>query len=346
MKRFLALILILASMLSLCACGTSKRVRAEHALDEMGITDRDSQNALIDAALELDSDADDNIPSDKKMDKIYKQSYEQYGSQLEGEWICVSRWFTDEKYAPDNANSFDNLTIRGNSFIFNKNTEQTWLVEDSKILAGYYMNMGVSGRWNVKELELKMVNGFEMLQTVEEEKVSWFVRAEQAEALYDAMVYDLTLTNDNVKDNFELRLIHQEQIDSFGDKTGKFRDVIFLCNKVHDDGFVCLNFNDVQIEVSVPKYGFTQGAYSFYMNPHNRDAFAPLSHEVITVAENTGVSEMKADITPDDITIGRAKGTIKYLRPEFVDHIDEHKAYDLFGNDYWLYNNPVPPETF
>lgn len=339
MKKLIAALMAVAILLSLCACGSTSTPKKKNIDD---ITSED----LEAAAERLMEGEEETAPAQSvdDIEKAFQKSREPYVSKLEGLWIKISNSsFTDRKYSPEDIDIHNKLTIDSN-FIALGNTKQTWLVTNGKILSGNIT--GTNSLSDVLEFEIITVNGFEMLRQNYLNESIWYVRAAQMEELYDAMVYDVTLTNDNVKDNFELRQIYQEQIDSFGDKTGKYKDTIYLCNKLYDDGFICMKYNDVLIEVIVPHYNYIQNPYYSGMKAFTLNFNTPDCHDITPVSQNIFGYDEKADISTDDITIGRAKGDIKYLRPAFVDHIDGSDAYDVFGNHYFFSSNSIPSETF
>lgn len=345
MKRFLALLLILATMLGLCACGKSG---PRKALSDMGITNREDQDALIEAANSLYSEDTSNKPkSDAQMEKIYEESRKQYGSRLEGTWIEVSRQSaSNDKRSWHEVKPGYSHIFEGSKCTVEANNTNDWLVEDGKILVGYDMERGNDDRWVAEELELIQVNGIEILRSTSAYGVvRFYVHEDNIDALYDAMFLEVELNAENVKDYYELIEVRQDRIDSFMEKTGKYSRSIFLCNTLYKEGLYCIRHKDIQIEVNYPRYDFIKGAFKYH-EPGTKNVCLPNYERIFDIYTNVSYEE-EAAISPEELTIGRAKGTLKYLRPEYIEHIEEKKTdyriYDVFGNEYSTYFTPIPP---
>ena len=347
MKRFLACLLILATMLGLCACGKAGQRKA---LSDMGITNREDQDTLIEAANSLYAEDTSNKPkSDAQMEKIYAESRKQYGSQLEGKWIQVPRSITT---------SYDNHSWmkdpRQDVYSFEGSICNTrdvaglkWMVEDEKILVGSSLEREPEKRWGVRELELMQLCGFDILSVTQENRTKYFVREENAEALFDAMYLVVELNTENVKDHYELIEVRQDQIDNFQEKTGAYKKSIFLCNTAYKEGLYCIDHEDILIEVNYPRFDYIKGSFNYH-TAGTYNVCNPNYQEILEIYRNF-VYESEAVLSPEDLTLGRAKGTLKYLRPEYIEHIEEKKTdyriYDVFGNEYCTYCTTTPPDV-
>lgn len=346
MKRIFALLLILATMLGLCACGKADQRKA---LSDMGITNREDQDTLIEAANSLYAEDTSNKPkSDAQMEKIYEESRKQYGSQLEGRWISLSFNYGDNKSSWLEWATKSAYVIEGSKCTKGANNTNYWLVEDGKILVGDDMERGKDGRWVAEELELIQMNGIDILRSTSAYGiVSYLVREKNAEALYDAMFLEVELNAENVRDYYELIEVRQDQIDNFQEKTGAYKKSIFLCNTAYKEGLYCIDHEDILIEVNYPRFDYIKGSFNYH-TAGTYNVCNPNYQEILEIYRNF-VYESEAVLSPEDLTLGRAKGTLKYLRPEYIEHIEEKKTdyriYDVFGNEYCTYFTPTPPDV-
>lgn len=344
MKRFFALLLILAAMLGLCACGKSG---PRKALSDMGITNREDQDALIEAANSLYAEDTSNKPkSDAQMEKIYEESRKQYGSQLEGRWISLSFNLEDNKSSWLEWASKSAYVIEGSECKWGTDTT-TWLVEDGKILDGYDMERGKDDRSVLRELELIQVCNFNILGITRWNETKFYVREEDAEALYDAMFLEVELNAENVKDYYEFIEVRQDKIDNFKEKTGAYKKSIFLCNTAYKEGLYCIDNEDVLIEVNYPQFDYIKGTFKYH-TAGTHSVYNP-DYQVILETYTNILYEQEAALSPEDLTLGRAKGTLKFVRPEFIDHIEKttvrYEIYDVFGNKYFTRGFPTPPDV-
>lgn len=348
MKRFFALLLILATMLGLCACGKSD---PRKALSDMGITNREDQDALIEAANSLYAEDTSNKPkSDAQMEKIYEESRKQYGSRLEGKWIEVTRQnATIDKDVWFEGKSGFRRNFQGNKCTLEEDDNtMDWLVEDGKILVGRNLERGQGERRVAEELELVQVNGIDMLRSTSANGYVWYyVHEDNIEALYNAMYLEVELNAENVRDYYELVEVRQDRFDSFNEKTGEYNKRIFLCNTGYKEGLYCVKSKDVLIEVNYPSFGYTDRSFQDH-EAGTVNVKTPGYQEILLVYTNIRTN-MEAVVSPEDLTIGRAKGTLKFLRPEFIDHIVENKyhyeIHDVFGNKHVTDGLPTPPSV-
>lgn len=348
MKRIFALLLILATMLGLCACGKADQRKA---LSDMGITNREDQDTLIEAANSLYAEETSNKPkSDAQMEKIYEESRKQYSSRLEGKWIEVTRQYaTLDKDVWLGGKVGFSRNFQGNKCALEEDDyTMDWLVEDGKILVGTNLEGGQDARRVAEELELIPVHGMDMLRYTNPYGLeTYYVHEDNIEALYNAMYLEVELSAENVRDYYELIEVRQDRFDSFNEKTGEYNKRIYLCNTGYKEGLYCVNSKDVLIEVNYPRFGYTDRSFQDH-EAGTVNVKTPGYQEILLVYSNIGTNK-EAVLSPEDLTIGRAKGTLKFLRPEFIDHIVEDKyhyeIYDVFGNKHVTDGLPTPPSV-
>lgn len=136
------------------------------------------------------------------------------------------------------------------------------------------------------------------------------------------------LTPENINDYLEFRPYQIEYVDAFGNGTGKFDCGVAISSKVFDQGLVYWSSEDVGIEVFVPhdymasEYAgwsvFTSGSQSFGWQSGSTVVENPFGFVVYGM--NNEESEIP-DFHPETLSFGNAKGTLTFVRAEYVESI-------------------------
>ncbi len=158
------------------------------------------------------------------------------------------------------------------------------------------------------------------------------------------------LTPENINDYLEFRPYQIEYVDAFGEGTGKFDCGVAISSKVFDQGLIYWSSEDVGIEVFIThdyfssEYEgwsvFTSGSQSFGWESGSTVLEQPFGFVVYGFNNE---QETLPDFHPETLSFGNAKGTLTFVRAEYVESISNEggRTVTLTTGDtkitgYWI----------
>lgn len=349
MKKKLSFILVIALCLVLCACGKSKEAKAvDSMINAITTVDASALPAIREAKAALNAlsieDLSD-VENGAKLDAMYQEIYTPL---VVGQWVDLESSLGSIGYDPESALNPEPLTINADHTyvwnIYNENHQGKWeIYEDFLNLEDFY-----SLQLDVQDgkLAIRMSTNSDPMYTLE---------------AYDALIADMVLavevTADNAGDYFAFVEYESEEYDDFNEPTGRVAKGFCLGNKLLEKGWMYLTSGDeFAVEVNYPKmkgkqfrdseakkvrYTYTQegGSTSYTYCPFGSDYALRFSSR-----GNGEWDNYETDLTADKLSFGRAKGTIYFVKADYVDDVElkmEHGYYQrimhVAGNPYEIY---------
>lgn len=175
-------------------------------------------------------------------------------------------------------------------------------------------------------------------------------KSEEAEPIEDYLV-KVELTPENFFDYFEWECVHC--LDDWGDMTNLL--YVSLKSKAYDDGLIMYDCpdDDVKFEYKNPDgRAYTDEVYDYFYGRY----YAGLCLELNGSKDDGFNKEEKTciygNIHPISYyEISRVKGTITYVKAEYIDHIekevvDKRHGYDMLKEKIYLKNGEVLERTY
>ena len=335
MKKFLALLLILALCLSMVACGKSEAVKnVEAMITALGTATKDSGDAIcaIDDAYEALTEEEQEKVRNYPDFLLEKESY--YEQLIAGIWYpCDLNLFgLEHHFAPrfylelkEDMTAISHTDYRGDC-------NGTWDVTDGDQLhlSVEYMetetSSSVPGVNDYFSFTLTWVDG-ELRLT---DRHIDYVRESEYFPLLNEAVLAVDCTQDDLSEYFTFTTVTHTEVDEWGSPTGNTYERVLLQNNLFEEGWVYMcTSEDFALEVTYPAHAETYVFASGSTNTHQNEAgsytvlgspFHFFGHSFTTSWKAPEYTCQK-DIGPEDLSFGRAKGTIYFLNSSYVKEI-------------------------
>lgn len=321
MKKLVSLVLACAMCLSLCACGKSEAVKnVEAMIDALGEITLDSKNAIvaIDEAYGALTEDEQKKVSNYTGYLASRDAY--YTLALPGEWL---------------SSNLDIWTVLGDSMEdFILNPDMTWEGE----MCGF-----TTGTWSVSGGILSMVeatSGFEYynlevsmsrdvmgLRYPQSANDYAFLQSDDWDTYMSQCFLIVDLAEVDPNEYFGFAAYEHEEKNEWGELTGNSATYVLLQNKLYDQGWVYLDtVGDFAIEVLYPAYkGIYDDPDSDYVQETNYEAgsvtltYHPFTSYIVSMSNTSdGERTTQYDITPEQLSLGRVKGKVVFVKSEYV----------------------------
>lgn len=323
MKKIIFLLLTIVLCLSLCACGKSEAVKNVEAiidaLGEITLESIDAIRAAEDAYSALTEDEQKKVENYEILVDARNRYYELC---LIGEWCNDTIYPFDIEVMYERLNFVLNEDMAGTHYMDGGDTAfpATWHVSDGFL----NIDLGDYGytRYTITEENDKI--------SLVQDGSDWsLMKVEDFHAYLDDIFLTVELTPENVANYCELFIsMPTTYIDEWGEEVEleNTSASLRLKNAVYDDGWLYFSSSsDTAIEVLYPEYTLTH----FYGEDSSVDTIPAgsttltesnpyISYFPMELDQTWGGSSVIADLTVDDLSFGRAKGTITFINSEYV----------------------------
>ena len=323
MKKIISAILVFALCLSLAACGKSEAVKnVEAMIDALGEITAESIDAIRaaeDAYAALTPEEQEQVKNYETLTATRDRYYELV---LAGEW-CYSKVYLYEL-----ENEYDRVSFKLNTDMTATDMigtvqefEGQWSVSDCRLT--------ISGEGNV------IYNTYDVVEedgkirlTFPDIGMEWIRREELLDLLDDAFLI-VDLAEVDLTEYFGLQILDYESTDDWDDPTGDHTIRAIVTNRLYDQGWVYLkSSDDLALEILYPQFQ----AHTVYEDGHtwNRTTEAgshtftwcPFDFAAGLWIDSYSTDSMGThDLTADQLSFGRAKGTIVFINSEYVSEI-------------------------
>lgn len=319
MKKWIALLLMLALCLALTGCGKSEEVKnVEAMIKGLGEITEESLESVFEARKAYDALSDEDKEKVKNIDKLKADFAACVEMHLPGNWVYDHGNYNNvtELYDRVDLSISDDLYAEGN------NSSGPCFVEDFRLNIDtgefdhvYYLYF--------EEGALTIGAGTSRMMTTEA----------YAQRL-DEMFVTVELTPENIADYCNIILYTEIEEDAFGLVTGDTRTYATLESKVYDDGLIYFeNSNNLAVELLIPEHDYTYKSGSRVRTyTDEADEYVIKHGPYGSQAFSLGYKRVEDDyeyiheITADQISFGRVTGSVTFIRAEFVE--DVYKAED------------------
>ena len=331
MKKAIPLLLALVLCLSLTACGKSEAVKNVEAmidaLGEITLESIDTIRSAEDAYNALTADEQKKVDNYETLTEA-RDSY--YELALVGEWV------RNHISIYDIESNYETVSIILNSDMTGTQCDDghnplTWSVLNSQLCLdmGHYQNTYSI----IEEDGILYFHYYE--KEMPQENVTWqsdsvYLSVSDFHTYLDDIFLTVELTPENVANYCELFIsMPTTYIDEWGEEVEleNTSASLRLKNAVYDDGWLYFSSSrDTAIEVLYPEYTLTH----FYGEDSSFDTIPAgsttlteshpyISYFPMELDQSWGDnSSVISDLTVDDLSFGRAKGTITFINSEYV----------------------------
>lgn len=342
MKKIIALVLTVILCLSLSACGKSEAVKSVEAmidaLGEITIESIDAIRAAEDAYEVL-------MPEEQKKVKNYetltsaRDRY--YELALVGEW-CWSRVDLS-----DLTSNYDRVDMSLNADM--TGTDMIGTVQE------------YNAQWSVNNCRLKMVgegynNSFDVVEKdgkiiiqIPDTTIEYFMRDDYIAMLDDAFLI-VDVSEIALNEYFGFSFYENIEVDTWGEPTGHGDKRVRLINRLYEQGWLYLsNDESLAIEVAYPEHhGETH--HEFNGTEYWTKEAGSIT---LTGCPFTGATgqilwyipdfTFVADLSVDQLSFGRAKGTITFINQKYVKEVkpdvdSQHRVLITAFTDFEYYS--------
>lgn len=169
-------------------------------------------------------------------------------------------------------------------------------------------------------------------------------------ALLDEMFMIVDLAEVDINDYCEFYTLEYEGKDAWGTLTGDSAELVMIGSKAYDRGWCCYNGKDIAIEVLFPQYEeILQNSNGEIISRVVVDAHTttvdyvfPYIESIARIGSANENETRYADITVDQLTFGRAKGTLYFVN---LDYVAEFQYVDDLNRGITLTNGFGVPYT-
>ena len=319
MKKMAAFLLAAVLCLSLAACGKSEEVKnVEAMIGALGEISRESIDAIRaaeDAYAALPPEEQGKV---KNLETLTAARDRYYELVLVGSWYDTYIWFSSPE----------------TNF-----TRPAYLVLGADMTGIEYGDGGIEDpvEWSVKDsvLECRFGSGSILTFPVKEEhgRLSLeghleLLKEEDYFAYLDDIYLAVDLAEADLSEFLDLYIYEEVETDDFGDPTGDVYGRVMIRSKLYDEGWYFLVRQDMAIEVVYPTYTVTDydadgTARVWTSDAHTEvmpDFDEPFTHDVGTVyhMDEKDGTKWVADVSVDQLTFGRAKGTLWFINGKYV----------------------------
>ena len=321
MKKIIVLIVVFAFCLSLSACGKSEAVKNVEAmidaLGEITLESIDAIRAAEEAYAILTSEEQGEVKNYESLTAARDRYYE---FALVGNWHDTYIWVKD---------------------VMENYERPPYLVLNADMTGVEYGDGGIEDAitWSVKNRNLEFT--FESGNTLsfpvldENGKISLdgftnLLKEDDYFAYLDQIFLIVDVEQNNVNDYFGFEIYDYEYVDEWNEPTGTHFVRAILTNELYDQGWLYLETsNDFAIEVCYPQFSgyityedgrisnfdWDEGSFTLIAGyPFNFD-------EGLYVASYKTGSKITHDLTIDELSFGRTRGTIVFINSNYVSEV-------------------------
>lgn len=320
MKKALSSILVFVLCLSLCACGKSEAVKNVEAmieaLDEITLESIDAIEAAEAAYAALPLEEQEKVKNYETLTAARDRYYE---LALVGEWCSSGVHLYD---LPSNYERIDIILNADMTAVDMVGTAQEftakWSVKDCHLTT---MGDGIGNNYDVVEEDGKI-----RLKSTGHDR-EWMKRDDYLALLDDAFLI-VDISEVDLTEYFGFAIHDLEETDEWDEPTGYHILEAILVNQLYDQGWLYLSTSDdFAVEILYPEfhnwitysdghvsdYTTEAGSYSFTYDPFNSG---------LNISEHDEKKcTVTTDLTPDQISFGRAKGTIVFINSKYVSEV-------------------------
>lgn len=320
MKKIIALALVVVLCLSLSACGKSEAVKnVEAMIDALGEITLESIEAIRsaeDAYAVLTSEEQRKVKNYEILTTARDRYYE---LALVGEW-CYTR--VDLYNLPSNYDRVDmilNEDMTGTDMVGTvQEFAAQWSVTDSRLTMN---SEGIYNSYDVVEKDGKI---FLKIPDIDME----YMRRDDFHAMLDDAFLVVDVSEIDLNEYFGFSIYENIEVDTWGEPTGHGDKRVRLTNQLYEQGWLYLsNDESLAIEVAYPEHhGETHHEFNGTEYWTKEAGSITLTGCPFTGATGQIVWYIPGytfvdDLSVEQISFGRAKGTITYINQKYVKEV-------------------------
>lgn len=321
MKKLIGLLLVLLLCLSIAGCGKSEAVKNVEAmiegLGEITVESIDAIRAAEEAYGALTPEEQGKVKNIETLSTARDRYYELV---LVGEWCYSNVYLYELDSAYDRVDLILNADMTGTDMIGTvQKFDAQWSVTDGRLTL---KGDGISNIYDVAEKDGNIVL---MVPDINIE----YIRQEDYHALLDDAFMTVNLAEAELSEYFDIEIFEHEITDEWGDPTGQIYVHVILRNSLYDQGWLYLSSSDdLAIEILYPAYTryfeyqdgsswtdpMEEGSYTYAWCPYAFD-------EGMRLFAYNEDSRATHDLTEDEISFGRARGTVVFINSKYVSEV-------------------------
>lgn len=321
MKKVLSILLALVLCLSLCACGKSEAVKnVEAMIDALGEITLESIDAIRSAEDAYSALTEDEQKKVSNYETLTSARDSYYELALVGEWCVhnISLYDIESMYTRLNLRLNADMTAvdYGDGGM---EISGPWSVTDGRLTVGE-----VGNDWTdyiVFEEEDKLF--------LESDGSNWsLMRVADFHALLDDIFLVVDVSEIALNEYFGFSFLENIEVDTWGEPTGHGDKRVRLTNQLYEQGWLYLsNDESLAIEIAYPEHhGETHHEFNGTEYWTKEAGSITLTGCPFTGATGQIVWYIPGftfvdDLSVDQLSFGRAKGTITYINQKYVKEV-------------------------
>lgn len=350
MKRIFTLLLAGILCFGLCACGKSAGVKnVEAMIDALGDITLESADAIASAVIaynELTTDERDKVGNYEILSAAQDRFCE---LNLIGEWsnTYIDFWNVESMYDRVSIELYEDMTF----FLHDSDFQNgTWQVSEQQLVLSFDENNIMVFSINDDSENYRLTNGD-----------NHYLKKEAFHARLDDTFLIVELADTNVNDYCELYIMEHIEKDAFDTPTGYSKTYAMIGSRAYQDGWCCYNGTDVAIEVLFPEHQVTHTFKGGSDAQRTEAAYTatttfnvPFAQIVDEIGSVYSRGEYTSDLTAEQLSFGRAKGTLYYINLDYVKeftYLDKNNrgitlidgsglSYSAWDEDLWNEDHP------
>ena len=327
----MCVVLLLAAVLA--GCGKSEAVKnVEGMIEQLGEVTVESMAAIDTAIAAYDALTEEEKAKVENYAALTSARDNCLALQINGEWGYELTHFHD---VPNMYNKVDlTLNADGTAFGAGFQGDMNWSVSNMLLVLSD----------GTLEYQMKLVPG-ENGYMIEDAMGSKMNRVADNNAILDEMFTIVELNEENILDYAEIAIATDEEIDGFGEYTGNTTNYSTLKSTVFDDGLMCFDVSeDIVVEMHIPahKVKWTDGRFKSTYT-YEEEA---VQMQYVLYGQFGGYlggiwegSEDVHEITVEEMSLGRVKGTVVFIDSQYVDEVveeDQSRVLVVKGEKYYV----------
>lgn len=327
----MCVVLLLAAVLA--GCGKSEAVKnVEGMIEQLGEVTVESMAAIDTAIAAYDALTEEEKAKVENYATLTSARDNCLELQIHGEWAYELTFFYD---VPNMYDKVDlTLNADGTAFGAGFPGDMNWSVSNMLLVLSD----------GTLEYQMKLVPG-ENGYVIEDAMGGKMNRVADNNAILDEMFTIVELDEENILDYAEIAIVTDEEIDGFGDYTGNTTVYSTLKSTVFDDGLMCFNVSDdIVVEMHIPahKVKWTDGRFKSTYTYEEET----VQMQYVLYGQFGGYlggiwegSEDVHEITVDQMSLGRVKGTVVFIDSQYVDEVveeDQSRVLVVKGEKYYV----------
>lgn len=327
----ICVVLLLAAMLA--GCGKSEAVKnVESMIEQLGTVTAESMAAIDTAMAAYDALTEEDKAKVENYAALTAAQDSCLALQIGGEWAYEPVYFYDVQNMYDKVDLILNADGTASGVNFPGNL--TWSVSNTLLVLSD----------GTLEHQMKLVPG-ENGYVIEDSMGGKMARVEDNNAILDEMFTIVELNEENILDYAEITIATDEEIDGFGEYTGNTTNYSTLKSTVFDDGLMCFAVSDdIVVEMHIPehKVKWTDGRFKSTYTYEEET----VQMQYVLYGQFGGYlggiwdgSEDVHEITVEEMSLGRVKGSVVFIDKDFVEEVyekDHSRVLKINGEEYYV----------